>query len=497
MTWGIKIVISRHADSQSLGRYLGLKRSYEPDKMIIRKRFQSTQQGQATATVMRQVIAVLSVCAGMILSGTTIGKVGGSNGGVVFGSNSPYGSISSGSGSLGANTASPSTDMVLSFGQNTGGLNNTNYVNNSVQPIYTAQSNSVSYNSTTSGIPNTSTVLGGNYGGAAPSWTAGSIQPIDPYATPTQSSLFASTSVPGTVPNTVNNSIPPSAISPGDPNVYSGQWDRVMPETYQAMRRFRESTSVDYTFMPGGSKVDSFGINEIDLRMQLSIPCRFIPNHVSGQSGPGYFYIAPGGSLAWWDGPVGPPHMSPNGFGAFVDLGLTPQFNDVFALDAWFRLGVYSDFKKVKSDAIRYQGRILGLFAVSPRVKIVAGVQYLDRVRVKILPTGGVIWTPTEDWELRLTFPNPKISKRLWNNGRTLWTGYVTADYGGGSWYISELGQTDYNDIRVGLGLEFETITRVNGHIEIGGSFDRELRSKHWAARSLDNAFYLKIGFVF
>ncbi|GHT30729.1 hypothetical protein FACS1894214_1160 [Planctomycetales bacterium] len=274
-----------------------------------------------------------------------------------------------------------------------------------------------------------------------------------------------------------------------------------MPETYQAVRRFREATEFSYTMMPGGKKGGSksaFGINEVDMRMQLSFPCRFIPHYSPANTeSTGFFYIAPGLSVLWWDGPKGPPDMSPNGFGAYFDFGVNPRFNEVFSMEGWFRLGAYSDFKNVKSEALRYQGRLTGTFTVSPTVQIVGGVQYLDRVRHKIIPVGGVIWSPKDDLILRLTFPNPKISKRFWKTGSADWWGYVAAEYGGSSWSIDGIGRTDYNDIRVGLGLEFETLTRVNGHIEFGGAFDRELYSKNTKWQKLSDAVYLKLGIVF
>jgi hypothetical protein len=308
-------------------------------------------------------------------------------------------------------------------------------------------------------------------------------QPFDPYATPNSSFVSSgSTSYNGNSGYT------------GNSGIYSGNFEQFVPETYQAMRRFREATRFDYTLLPGGDKANSFGLNEIDIRMQLGIPCRFIPN--SG-SGTGFFYVAPGANLVWWDGPAGPPHMSPNGFGAFLDFGMQPQFNEVFSLNAWFRLGLFSDFKHVSSDAFRYQGRFEGIFNVSPNVQISAGVIYLDRVRNKIMPTGGVIWSPRDDLVLKLVFPNPKISKRLWNSGNAEWWGYVQGDYGGGSWSIDGIGKTDYNDIRIGAGLEFETLTRIGGYVELGGSFGRELYSQHqkWAKPS--NVLYFKTGFIF
>jgi hypothetical protein len=279
-------------------------------------------------------------------------------------------------------------------------------------------------------------------------------------------------------------------------NVYSGNFDRFVPETYEAVRRFRDATSFEYTHLPRtGNKQKAFGMDEIDMRMQLAFPCRFVPNN--GRTGT--FYVAPGGSLVWWNGPTSP-EMSPNGFGAFLDLGVQPKFNDVFSLNAWGRLGVFSDFANVTSDAVRYQGRLEGVGAISPQVQLHAGVIYYGRSRVKLLPTVGLVWTPDENWVLRLVFPNPKVSRRLWTGPQADWWGYVLMDYAKGNWSWDikpQDGLTDYNDIRLGAGIEFATPNRVGGYFEFGGSFDRELYSSGHRLQRPPSALYLKMGFIF
>jgi len=309
---------------------------------------------------------------------------------------------------------------------------------------------------------------------------------FDPYAVPSQPPLFSSI-LPGSNSGTSVGQSPPSGI-------YSGNFDRFVPETYDAMRRFRDATSFEYTHLPRGKKDHGFGMDEIQMRMQLAFPCRFIPDN--GRTG--YFYVAPAGSLVWWDGPAGPPNMSPNGFGAFLDMGIQPQFNETFGLNAWGRIGVFSDFEKVTSDALRYQGRLEGVAKISPQMEIHGGVIYYGRSRVKMLPTIGVVWTPDDDWILQLVFPNPKVSRRLWTGPQTDLWGYVHMDYAGGSWDIKgHGGLTDYNDIRLGVGVNFDIQNRFAGYVEFGGSFDRELYFHSRRQASLPSVLYLKTGFIF
>ena len=189
--------------------------------------------------------------------------------------------------------------------------------------------------------------------------------------------------------------------------------------------------------------------------------------------------------------------MPPNAFGSFLDFGIEPRFNDAFGLIAWGRIGVFSDFQNVSSDAFRYQGRLEGVFTASPQMQFHAGVIYYGRARVKMLPTLGVIWAPDDDWRLRLIFPNPKVLYRFYRGPQTDWWGYVHMDYAGGSWDIKDYnGLTDYNDLRLGMGVEFATQTQVRGYFEFGGSVARELYSSGHRA-GLPSVLYLKTGVTF
>ena len=341
-------------------------------------------------------------------------------------------------------------------------------------PIYLAQNSSPTTTSPVSDIPVT----------LPPANSSVILPPFDPYAVSRQTSPFGAVFP-------ISNSSGLGQAAPS--NIYSGNFDRFVPETRKAIQRFRDGTSFEYTHLPrSGNNARSFGMDEIDLRMQLAFPCRFVPNN--GQTG--YFYAAPAGSLVWWNGPASPA-MSPNGFGAYLDFGVKPKFNEVFSLNAWGRVGLFSDFKNVSSDALRYQGRLEGSGILSSQMEVRAGVVYYGRARVKILPTVGVVWTPDENWTLRLVFPNPKVSRRLWTGPQADWWGYVNMDYAGGSWDIKGLGLTDYNDIRLGMGVEFATPNRIGGYFEFGGSFDRELYSGGHRLVNAPSVLYLKTGVIF
>ena len=135
--------------------------------------------------------------------------------------------------------------------------------------------------------------------------------------------------------------------------------------------------------------------------------------------------------------------------------------------DLGVRTGVWTDFQAVNSDSIRILGRGLGVISLSPRMDVLAGVWYLDRNRVKLLPAGGVHWKPNPEWDAYLVFPNPKVRKRFVNIGSSQWWWYVAGEYGGGRWTVERdpaglrmrrpTTTSTINDIRVIGGFEWET----------------------------------------
>ncbi|MDR0520501.1 MAG: hypothetical protein LBH00_01470 [Planctomycetaceae bacterium] len=309
------------------------------------------------------------------------------------------------------------------------------------------------------------------------------LPPLDPYAS-------ASPLSTGSLLN-IGNTGQASSSS------FSGDFDKFIPETASAIRRFRDRTSVEYTRLPGGHKTNSFGMDKIDLRMQLAFPCTLIPDNGTNSSHTGFFYAAPGGSIVWWNGPVSSPGMAPNGFEAYVDFGAEPKLNDAFRVNAWGRFGIFSDFEKISSQSFRFIGKVEGIFRTQDQMRVHFGVLYLGRERVQWLPTGGIVWNPDENWEVKAVFPNPKISRRLWSEKQTEWRGYVCADYAGGSWSIDPLGLTDYNDVRLGMGMDYALQGQVGCYFEFGGSFARELYSNGHRWAKPPTVLYIKTGIVF
>jgi hypothetical protein len=191
--------------------------------------------------------------------------------------------------------------------------------------------------------------------------------------------------------------------------------------------------------------------------------------------------VTPGFGLHLLQGPVTEApdfaELPPNVYDAFLDFSWRPQFTPWLGANLGVRVGVYTDFETFTTDSIRFPSRGLAVITLTPNLQLLAGVVYLDRLKIKLLPAGGLIWTPNPDTRWEILFPNPKFSSRLTNlSSSELWW-YVAGEYGGGSWtYNAPAGsdQFDYNDIRVMLGLE--TVgSRVRSFVEVGYLFERQL----------------------
>ena len=247
--------------------------------------------------------------------------------------------------------------------------------------------------------------------------------------------------------------------------------------TTTPMTRFRQEIRLEHHWLAAlGSK--PFGTDDSEVSGTFAFP--FFYN----QQTP--LLITPGFAVHLWDGPVstGPdPHFSPDlpprAYDAYLEAAWQPQPTPWLGADLAFRIGVFSDFSQVTTRSIRFPSHGLAVLSFSPSFQVKAGVFFLDRNHVKLLPAGGVVWTPNKDIRFDVLFPNPKLAKHLTTIGTAEWWVYARGEYGGGAWTVKRidgsLNSVDYNDIRVAAGVEFERSGGLHGTFEVGLAFDREI----------------------
>jgi hypothetical protein len=293
--------------------------------------------------------------------------------------------------------------------------------------------------------------------GPAPAAANGGVLPPpnwDPYAAP--------------------GSAPPPALFQQEPAIPSPCLPGQPEITFEGMQRFLKELHVDYTWMAGNGG-SQFGYNDIELASTFAIPL------INPQTP---LLVTPGFAAYFLNGPVVPPAdpataMPGHVFDAYLDTAWHPQLTPWLGADLAFRIGVYSDFTEVTSESIRYTGNALAVLTLTPSIQLKAGVVYLDRVRVTMLPSGGLIWTPNQDVRFEILFPNPRIMKRLATVGTTDWWLYARGEYGGDSWTVKasdgNIDRVDYNDERVAVGVDFDQHHGLTGLFEVGVAFDREI----------------------
>jgi hypothetical protein len=289
---------------------------------------------------------------------------------------------------------------------------------------------------------------------AAPAW--------DPYAAP-------------------GSAAPPPALpaygtQPAQPSLNFPFQDWQMPSTKLVQNvSFRNSW-----LNRGGNGSNNFGMTNVDLAASLAFP--FFYNHNLAP-----LIVTPGFNFHFLQGPGAGPTQDLPGvvYDAFVQMSWMPQFTPRLGADLAVSVGTYTDFQYVDNTSVRVLGRGLGTWTFNPQWKGVLGVVYLNRIRTKILPAFGFIWTPHDDAKFELVFPTPRIAQRITNWGnRAVW-GYIGGEYGGGQWSIAHSNDThdvfNYNDLRAYLGIEAFGMNNMHTFFEVGYVFNREILYKSGA----------------
>lgn len=319
---------------------------------------------------------------------------------------------------------------------------------------------------------------------AAPSNSPMSAVPYDPYTAPLSQAPAAAPQAfpppPAYNPYASSPYAPPPA-APYASTPYSPTPGALYPEgipvtqpnfEFSQTLRFMQDARLRWTWLsPMGS--NSLGVNDVETNATFAVPFFKTTSPLM---------FTPGFAIHFWEGPVTAPplfaELPANTYDAYLDTAWYPRVNNWFSAQLGVRVGAYTDFNTFTTNSIRVMGRGLGVIAITPKLEFALGVVYIDRVKIKLLPAGGLIWTPNADARYEILFPNPKLSRRITTMGNTdIWL-YGTGEYGGGSWTADIDGgsnQFDYNDIRVAGGIESFGLRGFHAYFEIGYVFDREI----------------------
>lgn len=333
--------------------------------------------------------------------------------------------------------------------------------------------------------------------------------PAPTFASPQPSTMWPGGTSPfGTAPTTISpygaypQLTPPAGTYGASP--YGQQPGVLFPqgvwspsnEYVQETFRILQHPRISETYLYADNDPQALGINDIEFAVTAAIPNFF------GSTQP--LYITPTYIQSLWQGPNSiPADLPPNAYSAFLDFFFASDPNRPLGFEVGVAVGAYTDFNTFNDHSIRVTGEGFGVVRLTPTLTFKAGVWYLNRNDLKLLPAGGLVWEPNPQTKVDILFPNPKFSRYLSTIGTTdLWY-YVSAEYGGGAWTIERADgssdRVDINDIRIKLGIDWINQRSWRGYFEVGYVCDRQViyvvnPSDNFTA---DNTFLIGAGFAF
>jgi len=188
--------------------------------------------------------------------------------------------------------------------------------------------------------------------------------------------------------------------------------------------------------------------------------------------------ITPYFGVHWLTGPV-PTDLPPRLYDVSLEFRILRQVTPKLGVDFAVAPSIFSDFENMTHKAYRVTGRGVGLYTFNDRWQLAGGVAYLGWATLPVLPVGGLIWTPNEDWRFEAIVPRPRALQRFFDGVHGDWWCYAAGEVGGNSYAIERASGLDdvatYRDFRFELGLERRGDTGTYHRFEFGYVFGRKV----------------------
>lgn len=283
----------------------------------------------------------------------------------------------------------------------------------------------------------------------------------------------------------------------GDPVLGAPQGSTILsgvngPQPY----RFGYTPRFDYTFLaPAGTQAPGngkFTSNEFNFELANVKPV-----------GPGWVFTStPQIGARLWEGP-GSPDLPPAVYRLGWDLTLAAPIVGLWSMQLDFNPSINTDFGgALANESLNLDANAMLFYRSSPQLMLVLGVGYWDRVENFILPYAGVVWNPTDRWEIRALFPKSRVSYFLGNFGQASHWLYGSGEFHVESYQINQPGvgsnqQVQFQDWRVAIGLRSDHYT-YDKFIELGYVFGRNVDfARATPSFDINDALMLRIGVKF
>ncbi len=268
--------------------------------------------------------------------------------------------------------------------------------------------------------------------------------------------------------------------------------------------RFGWQTRLDIGYLPtesvsNNNSQGSLGIFETNLELRYTAPF----------PGQWIMSIAPQFNLRGWDGPGSPAANSPRLDGEAIRFGSDFRLTSPTVGSTTFEIGftpaLSSDFERsLSSDAWSFDGYGALQIRTSPSWMVVVGALFWDRVNDRVLPYGGLVYTPNGVFEARLLFPRADVSVFVgapW--GVPQWL-YMAAEYHVEAWEVENplltpagrrpADRFEIEDWRLLFGVRSESVG-VSSFLEAGWVFGRHADFLNTAADfDISSGFITRFG---
>lgn len=171
--------------------------------------------------------------------------------------------------------------------------------------------------------------------------------------------------------------------------------------------------------------------------------------------------------------------VAPQTYDLGVEFNYSRKLGDTWGLALSVSPLFSTDFDNKSRDSFRLTAGGLLTFQADDVTRLVAGLTFLDRPDLPFIPIAGLKWMVTENLEMDLLVPRPKLAWRFdRDQEREAWF-YTAGEVGGGSWAIERENQMNdrlgYRDLRWVWGVESRQINGSRRVLEAGYVFDRRI----------------------
>jgi hypothetical protein len=252
---------------------------------------------------------------------------------------------------------------------------------------------------------------------------------------------------------------------------------------------FFQKLSLDVDYLGNEGDPADLGITEVQAFVQVGLPAPI-------RQWP--MLITPGFNLTMLKGPS-ITDLPPRLYLAYVDIMWLPQIVKGYTALLSVAPSVFGDFQ---AHQFRLTGKALMIVDCIPdRLQFVAGVLYLNRQNIRLLPAGGFIWMPADWSRLELIFPKPRLAQRFnIGAGYEDWV-YTTAEFGGNTWPIVRANglhdEVTYVDYRILVGCERKLDGGAGYRVELGYVFGRNVHYGSDSGFHPPDSFMLRGGITF